>query len=389
MNRRLLKVVAQLALAAALIVGNLAGPVAAQADTLQIQLSTPYAGVAIEPGETASFPLTIEAPQGTRVGLSVDEAPDGWAVSVRGGGFVVDEVIVNETDMPSLKLEAKVPAAAASADYRIIVVADSGAGSSSLEVDLRVAEAVGGSITLGSDFPVLRGPSDATFTFNLDLENQTPEEIQFALDAQGPEGWTLDVKPSGEARATTLTVAGGATGRINVDAKPPSDTPAGVYPVTIEAIGSGATASTDLTVEITGSYSATLSTPDQRLNADVQAGQAAEVPLVLVNTGSAPLIDVKLTASAPSGWDVTFDPAGLATVGPGETAQLDAVITPSRDAVAGDYIVTLRSSVPELKSSVELRTTVRTSGVWGAVGLGVIVAALAGLGVVFQRFGRR
>ncbi|MDH5616150.1 MAG: NEW3 domain-containing protein [Acidimicrobiia bacterium] len=369
--------------------GVLTMPAGAQAAISGVWLSTPYAGVAVEPGETASFPLAIEAPQGTRVGLSIGEAPEGWSVSVRGGGFVVDEVIVDQENMPSLKLEAKVPAEEPQGAYRIVVVADADAGRSSLELDLRVAEAVGGSVTLASDFPVLKGPSDATFTFDLNLDNQTPEEIQFSLDSRGPEGWTIEVKPSGEARATTLTVAGGGSSRVSVDARPPADTPAGTYPLTVEAIGSGVTASADLTVEVTGSYSASLSTPDQRLNADVQAGRATEVPLVLVNTGSAPLNNVQLSATSPSGWDVAFDSTSLATVAAGDTVQLTAIITPSNDAVAGDYVVTLRSSVPEVKANVELRATVKTSGLWGAVGLGLIVAAIIGLGVVFQRFGRR
>ncbi|MCZ7532379.1 MAG: NEW3 domain-containing protein [Acidimicrobiia bacterium] len=364
-------------------------PASAQAIADGMQLSTPYAGVAVEPGETASFPLTIDAPQGTRVGLSIEDVPEGWSASVRGGGFVVDEVIVDEANMPSLKLEVQIPADATEGMYRMVAVADSEIGRSSLELGLRVAEAVGGSVMLGSDFPVLRGPSDATFTFDLTLENQTPDDIQFSLDSRGPEGWTIDVKPSGEARATTLTVAGGGSSKISVDAKPPVDTAAGSYPLTIGAISPGVTVSTDLTVEVTGSYSAQLSTPDQRLNADVQAGQATDVPLVLVNTGSAPLNDVQLSATPPSGWDVAFDPTSLATVAPGEAAQLTAIITPSKDAVAGDYVVTLRASVPEAKANVELRTTVKTSGLWGAVGLGLIVLALVGLGVVFQRFGRR
>jgi uncharacterized membrane protein len=176
---------------------------------------------------------------------------------------------------------------------------------------------------------------------------------------------------------------------MTVDVTPRSDAAAGTYPITVNAVSSATTVSADLSVEVTGSYSASLSTPDQRLNADVAAGAESEVPLLLTNTGTAPLTDVKLDATAPSGWDVTFDPAGLATVAPGETAQITALVTPSSDAVTGDYIVTIRSSTEEARASVDLRTTVKTSVLWGGVSIGLIVVVLAGLGVVFQRFGRR
>jgi uncharacterized membrane protein len=364
-------------------------PAVAQTAPTGLSLSTPYAGVAVTPGETASFPLAIAAPDGERVSFTVTDAPDGWPVSIRGGGFIVDQVIVNSADMPHLTLEADVPADASAGDYKIMAQAKSTSGTSTLQLDLQVSEAVGGTMTLSTDFPVLRGASDASFSFDLTLDNQTPKDAEFSLAADGPAGWTVNVKPSGESQAATLTVAAGQTGRMTVDVTPRSDAAAGTYPITVNASSPDTTVSADLSVEITGSYSETLSTPDQRLNADVQAGAAKQVPLVLVNTGTAPLENVQLNATAPSGWDVKFDPAGLATVAPGDTAQVNAIITPARDAVTGDYIVTIRSSNDAAQASMDLRTTVKTSTLWGAVSLGLIVVVIAGLGVVFQRFGRR
>ena len=390
MIRQLLRHSLQMALVAAMTVGTLAAPVVAQENSSGgLRLATPYAGVAVEPGGTASFPLVFAAADGTRVGISVEEVPEGWPVRIRGGGFEVDEVILDEAKMPTVTIEVDVPDDAAEGSYSVKAVADSAAGRATLDLDIRVAAVAGGGVTLDSDFPVLRGPTDATFTFSLNLENQTPEDIEFALAAQAPQGWTVNVKPAGESQAATMTVAGGGSGSVNVEADPPADATAGAYPLTVAATGNGVTASIDLAVEITGSYSAVLSTPDQRLNADVRAGGTTDVSLVLVNTGSAPLQDVQLSATAPSGWEVTFDPATLAAVAPGETAPLTAVITPSREAVAGDYIVTFHSSVPEVRASVDLRTTVRTSEFWGVVGVGIIVIALSGLGLVFRRFGRR
>jgi uncharacterized membrane protein len=57
--------------------------------------------------------------------------------------------------------------------------------------------------------------------------------------------------------------------------------------------------------------------------------------------------------------------------------------------VAGDYLVSMTAEVPEANSQVELRTTVKTSTLWGLVGILLIVAAVGGLMYVFRRFGRR
>ena len=65
--------------------------------------------------------------------------------------------------------------------------------------------------------------------------------------------------------------------------------PAGLYDLRVTARGGGVDAETLLQVQITGSFDMQLTTPDQRLNADVTAGQPTQFPVVVFNTGSADL----------------------------------------------------------------------------------------------------
>ncbi len=145
----------------------------------------------------------------------------------------------------------------------------------------------------------------------------------------------------------------------------------------------------ELAVEITGTYAMTLTTPDQRLNVEARAGEPSELALVVVNDGSAPLLDVDLSATPPRGWEVTFAPERIDRIEPGETAEVVATVTPAEDAITGDYRITLRARTAETSDQIEVRATVETSAVWGLVGVGVILVALAGLGAVFRRYGRR
>ena len=59
--------------------------------------------------------------------------------------------------------------------------------------------------------------------------------------------------------------------------------------------------------------------------------------MIVSNSGTAPLEDVKMAGTAPKGWEISFDPQTIADVKPNETAQVTAIIKPSKDAVAGDY----------------------------------------------------
>lgn len=387
MRSRTARVTFTLAAVLALFAGW-AAPLGAQETTAEgVTLTTPYTGVAVEPGETASFALDVAAPAGETISLSVADLPEGWEARLRGGAFVVDRIMVTEST--ELELEVVVPPDVEGGTYEVGVVAEGAGGSDRLDLRLTIGEAVGGSVTLEAEFPVLRGPSDVTFSYTVELANNTGEEIQFGLQAQGPNGWQVSARPSGETRAASVTVAAGGTERLTVEVDPPDSVPSGTYPVTVQAAGSGNTATAELVTEITGTFDVGIVLPDERLNVDVQAGASTELPLLVVNEGSAELNDVSLTATPPSGWEVSFQPSAVDLIEPGGSAEVTAVITPSGEAIVGDYRITMRASVPETEDSVEVRATVETSAVWGAVGIGVIVIALAALAMVFRRFGRR
>ena len=89
-----------LPIAALLIVGVVA-PVDAQeqAAPTGVRLLTPYVGVAVEPGDTTSFNLEVQAPSGEVVALNLAEVPEGWDARIRGGGFVVDRVLFDEAGL--------------------------------------------------------------------------------------------------------------------------------------------------------------------------------------------------------------------------------------------------------------------------------------------------
>ncbi len=376
-------------LVAGLSIGGNPIAVLAQESTSGVRILTPYVGVAVEPGDTESFDLELIATPGEEIQLEVVDVPDGWDALIRGGGFVVNRVMFDDELTQDLKLEVTVPAGAVEGNYQVGVVARGSNTSDQITFDLNVAQSVGGGVVLNAEFPSLRGPSDVEFSFTLELANETGEEIQFGLQAEGPGGWQVDARPAGQSRASSVTVAAGDSERVTVEVDPPDFTPAGTYPVLVRAAGSGETAAAELIVEITGNFDMALITPDDRLNLDVEAGIATELPLLITNPGTAALADVSLRATPPRGWDVGFSPESVDRIEPGGTAEVTATITPSSDAIAGDYRITLRANVAETNDSIEVRATVKTSAVWGLVGIAVILLALGILAAVFRRFGRR
>lgn len=355
----------------------------------ELSITTPYPAVAIEPGDQVGFDLTISAPTTTEVELTVDGVPEGWNAAFRGGGFELDSVMAAPGSPAEVEFSVTVPADAGEDTVSMTVTAQGGGDTVTLPLRVRVSAAAGGEVTLTPDFPGLRAPSGETVTFDVTLRNDTPADLQFELDAAGPAGWQVSAQPASEAQASTLGVDAGSTATIRVEATSPSQAEAAQYPITVQARAGDTEVSTELIVEIVGSYSLELTTTEQRLNADVTVGSSSELGLLVTNTGTAPLTGISLSSTPPSGWEVTFDSPELAQVAPGESAVVTATITPSDEAVAGDYIINFSARSEQADDQIEVRTTVTPSAVWGLLGAGLIALTLAGLAVVFRRFGRR
>lgn len=362
-------------------------PVARAATTI----STPWPVVEVEPGSDITLTLEVTAEPAQRVDLEVVAAPEGWDTLLRAGGFVVQAVTAPDGDEPAeVDLEIRVPLEASEDAHRITVAATAADGSEDrLDVELVVAEEVAGAVTLDTEFPELAGVADDTFEWSLELSNALPGETTFALQAGGPPGWLVSARPSGEPQATTLTLAGGDSATISVEAEPPANVEAGRYDLLVVATGGGQRVEVALAAVVEGVVGLQLTTPDERLNAEGSAGRVTRVPLLVTNTGSSPLEEVSLRADPPADWEVTFEPEALPPIAPGESAEVTALVTPSEDAITGDYVVGLEAEADGRSDQIEIRFQVRTPLGWGAVGIGVIVTALAGLAAVFRRYGRR
>jgi uncharacterized membrane protein len=352
-------------------------------------VTTPFPAVVADAGSTASFKLAISVPEPMRVNLRAEGAPAGWTTRFRGGGLTIDSAYVDPKSPPDVTLDVVIPDGAAAGTSPITVVATAPGGTDRLPLTIRVSEAAAGEVTLTSDYPELRGPSTSTFTFNLTLKNGGTTETTFAIDATGADGWTVSAKPSGQSQATSAVVPAGGSTSISVTADAPADVAPGTYPVSATATGGGKTATAEMQVAITGTYTLAVSTPDQVLSTSANAGTQKDIQVTITNTGTAPVTGVTASASAPTNWKVAFDPATVPSIDPGKTETVTAQITPTADAIAGDYEVTVTARGAEATDTVTLRVRVETPQFWWVAGIVLIVAVFAGLYWVFRTYGRR
>ena len=381
-----------LAAAAVLLVGLV--PAVAAADTLSV--TTPYPSIAVAPGSNASFDLTVAVPSAGTVDLSVSGVPAGWKATLHGGGFVVNGVNAAPGKPGTARLDVDVPAATTVTKGTMTVEAKLGSQHASLAITVGVDAAVAGDITLSTATDTLTGSSESPFTFDLTLNNGSAEDQTVSATATGPVDWAISTKLS-QANAASILVKAGSTTTITVSATPPPGAPAGRTELAVAVTAGTKTIPGNLHIDITGTFTLTLSTPNDLVSAHGPAGSGTTQQVVVKNTGTGPLSNVKLTATKPTNWDVTFDAANdtIPTIPTGQEVTVTATIKPAGEAVTGDYKVTIRAATDAAAGAtaangdLPMTFTVETSPIWLLAGFGLIVLILAGLFYVFRTYGRR
>ena len=355
-----------------------------------LQLITPYPSQVIGIEETASLDLSLRAGSEAQiVSLSVEDLPEGWTASFRGGNQLVRSVYVVPGEEATVSLRVEPPADVEPGEYEFTVIAEGDGASDELPVQLVIQERVPASLSLDVELPTVRGRPDSTFSYSATLNNEGGEELVVDLSANAPSGFVVTFKSGGQ-EVTSLPLGPDANERITIEAEPLGEVQAGTYPITVYARGGDVEAALELSAEVVGQSTVVLTTPDGRLSGDATAGTATTYSLLLQNTGSAPAREIELSHSAPNGWEVTFEPESVAELPAGQQQEVIARVQPPDNAIAGDYVVTFRAQPRDAATkSVEYRVTVRTSTMWGAAGVGLIAVAVGVVGLAVSRFGRR
>ncbi len=341
-------------------------------------------------GESDNFSLTLRtdgAPQ--VVQLEVRGLPDGWTGTFKGKGRIIQAAYVEPDDDTIVDFKVTPPKDVAPGKYNFTLVASGKNGSAELPIDLTIKEKMPPSLDFSTDLPTLKGSPSTTFRYSATLKNTGDEDLTVNLLADAPSGFDVNFKLSGK-EVTSIPIDANETKRINVEVKTYTGITAGKYPIRILAEGGDVQSALNLTAEISGEPKLVVTAPNGRLSADALVGKKTPIKVIVENIGSAPAMNVKLSASQPAGWKVEFDPAVIDIINADKQVEVTANIEPSDQAIAGDYMVTVKASPADAPvQSTDFRITVRTSTLWGMVGIGLIAVAVLGVGLAVARFGRR
>jgi uncharacterized membrane protein len=360
-------------------------------DVKGLFLMSDYPAVTVRPGETSTINLKLQnyglPPE--RLALTV-AAPAGWTATLIGGGQPVAAAMPATNASVPLELRLDVPKNAAIGTETLTVTAAGSATNASLPIAITLAKDLPAKLTLTPQLPELRGTSKTPFEFQLAIKNDSGKKITASLAAQTPQNFDASFTEGyGSQELNAVPIDAGQTKNVKLKITPPNTAAAGSYKVVARVGAEDATVTADLTMDINGQPKLDISGREGLVSTRASAGKETSVPVVITNTGTAPADDVEVSGSAPSGWKITFDPKTIDHLAPAANKEVQALITPTEKAIAGDYVTTIRAAARGESASTTFRVTVTTSTLWGIAGVGIIGVALLVMVGAVARFGRR
>ena len=359
----------------------------AVAEKDSLLLYTPFTKISVPPGESVDYTLDFinHGDRLVTLDLAVTNLARNWSYTLKSGAWNVKQISVLPGEKKSLQLHVEIPYQVNKGNYRIYVVAGAG---HTLPLTINISEQG----TYKTEFTTrqanMEGHSGSTFTYNADLRNRTGEKQTYALQGDVPRGWTVTFRANGK-QVTSVEAEPNGTVSVAVEIKPSDNAEEGNYSIPLRAVAGSTTGELTLEAVISGTYKLELTTPTGLLSANIVAGDEKQIDLVVKNTGSSLLKDVKLSSSAPVNWEVTFDPKEIETILAGKEASMTATIKADKKAIPGDYMTSLEARTPETSSKASFRMSVRTPMLWGWVGILVIAAGIGTVWYLFRKYGRR
>jgi uncharacterized membrane protein len=326
--------------------------------------------------------------------FTISPVTPGWKTKIKTYSFSITALNISGGDDKNVQFFAEPEKETKPGVYEFKVDAKTEDGklskSHKLKITMREVKKEKGSIELTTSYPVLRGSNDAKFEFSLDVKNKTDKENTFNLTANGPKNWQVNFKPSYEDKyISSLRLKDNESKSINVEVTPDRFSNAGEFfiPVVISAGESKATA--NLQVIITGTYKLDAGTPTGLLSLETQQGKPGNISIYIKNNGSATIHNIDFLSVKPENWQVEFDPEKIDELETGGLKQVEVKITPSQNALVGDYAVGLNVKGEKTSDTLEMRVTVNASAAWAWIGIGIIILVIIGLFGLFIFLGRR
>ena len=347
-------------------------------------------GMIAKAGDTVSFSLTIQNNDNVdhTYTLKASSSAD-WNTTFQYQGRNIYQLYVPKSQSKTVNLLVDTPYTATLGEKTFTVYADS--YSMGLHIDVTsVNQSV--SVSTPSGDSVIASLGDKAY-YDVTLNNLQDQENDYHLSVTGlPANWYymyLDSKTSTSALAEEV-VSASTSKNLALEIIPAASATAGDYNFTMEITTSdGVKVAKNLTLKLNGG--AAISAQYDKLSYDAKPGTAFNIKVYVTNSGKgAALTNVYPSVEAPSGWTVSSSPETANTIQAGDMQVFTVSVLPPANIQASDYDVKVTVKSDQANANVlDYRINVTTDSYVMYIAVGIVLVVIAGLVIVFRKYGRR
>jgi len=221
-----------------------------------------------------------------------------------------------------------------------------------------------GGLSISTPFPGTTVTAGKTASFSLTLDNATAIPMNAAVSVSGvPDGWTAQLLGNSN-QVSRVFVRANNSATVQLSIVIPPDAKEGDYNMEVTANAEGI-ASDTLALTLTVSKKDVTQGSFTSQFPELQGGATTSFTFnaSLTNNGSEDRY-YSLTANAPDGWQVTFQPTGASasvasmTIPAGQSQSLSIAVKPPADVKAGDYKIPITAVSTAESASLDLTVTI-------------------------------
>ena len=224
-------------------------------------------------------------------------------------------------------------------------------------------------VELSTPYPAMTVNAGDSLTLELALDNYSGASQTFALSVdECPEGWTTSLEASGQRVSRVHVRNGEVIEDVSLEVEVPLDTAEGEYSIVLGAEGEGYSDALEISLTVSaeelGQSSFEVEYPSQEGDSSTDFTFSATLINNTLNDQS-----YALSASAPTGWSVSFLPSGETTkvaaldLEARTTQGVDIEVTPPENVEAGTYEIPCTATTVSEKMSFTLSVTI--TGTYG------------------------
>lgn len=225
--------------------------------------------------------------------------------------------------------------------------------------------------------------------FKLVLSNTGMTGTLVELRIEGlPENYTYNFVDENGNVFRNIFVDAGEIKTFFLKVRPPRGEGAKSFSFKLTAVGSSSSSTAKLTLTVLGSYELKIAT--ENFYIEGSPGDLLTFNLEVENSGRSTIKYARLIVrDLPEKWKVDVEPDEITNIVPGEKKTFRIRISVPGDAKVGDYYVKLILDTDLSSETRLLHVAVRQRSETLYVGIGIVLSVLAGLGLVYWKFGRR